>query len=146
MRGRMNGHFITACHISVIILDSHPAALHDAIKNNSRNTKTHVERQRGIGISALYKKLPKSLHSFSFGAFSVCIFLEIWFRCEWVVRCFTWSMIKPCIVHFRPSKMTSRPNWLDNSESVAEWGLTFRQLQDGSLVGCEVNPHSGGLC
>lgn len=77
MRGRMNGRFITACHISVIILDSHPAALHDAIKNNSRNTKTYVERQYRYKYSVhCTKNSLNDLHSYSFGAFSMCFFFS----------------------------------------------------------------------
>lgn len=94
MRGRMNGRFITACHISVIILDSHPAALHDAIKNNSRNTKTYVVWQRSIGMGVMCAtvKTPKwasLLHVCSF--FHDFFFLKIWFR--WTVF---WSSLALC--------------------------------------------------
>lgn len=83
MRVRMNGRFITARHISVIVLDSHPAALHDAIKNNSRNTKTYVEWQRGIGTVCTNDENPlNERHSFTFWAFSMTFsffLLKFWF-------------------------------------------------------------------
>lgn len=81
------------------------------------------------------------LNIFTSGAFSMIHFLKIVFRCLSIVSCFLCSLMKPHIVHFGHSKMTSRPNLPDPRvclcESVAERGLTFRQLQNGS----DVNPH-----
>lgn len=87
MRGRMNGRFITACHISVIVPDSHPTALHDAIKNNSRNTETYVEyrlaEKYGYEYSVHYSVNSLNyLHFFGFGAFSMTFFLKIRFICQ----------------------------------------------------------------
>lgn len=78
MRVRMNGRFITARHISVIVLDSHPAALHDAIKNNSQNTKTYVEWQSGIGTVCTDDENPlNERHSFTFCTFSMTFFTQV---------------------------------------------------------------------